>query len=193
MYVKGTLIKSMIEHIKSKYGENSFESFTIKLSPESQKLVNGLILPVSKIDKELFKETNKLADEMFGKGDGSFFIELGKQACTKAVMDIYKKTFENKLNSIEEIISSIPSAVMPLMFEGGKGESEEIKNNSVILRFGTKLFEDKELMDIIYKRILGWIEELLVNAGKEVLEIKKETENKWDDGTPYFEVFIKWQ
>ena len=193
MYVKGTLMKSMIEHIKSKYGENSFESFKDKLSPEAQQMVSGLILPVSKIEKSIFKETNELADEMFGKGDGTFFVELGKQACTKAVMDIYKRTFENKLDSVEDIVSSIPSAVMPLMFEGGRGESDDIKDNSVVMRFGTKLFEDKELMDIIYKRIVGWIEELFVNAGKKVLEIRKGNNGKWEDGTPYFEVFVKWE
>ncbi|GEM_PF-4876609 len=194
MHVKGTNLKVIQEVIKEKFGDKGWQSYLRLLSDETRKVMEGLILPSSLYSKEIYKEANKVADFLFGDGEGSFIRELGRRSSSISVFQLYRDLIGRKLETPRDVIKYVPSAVMPKIFAGGIGETVLVTENRGIFRVGVPFAkEDHETLWVIAQRGIGWALQLLEQAGAKKAEFVRLGWGKWENGIPYAEIEVIWE
>ena len=193
MHVKGTNLKVIKEVILEKYGREGWEKFLNLLSDDARKAMEGLLLPSSLYSKEIYTEVNKVADFLFGNGKGSFIRELGRVSSSENVFKLYSDLIGKKIETPVDVIKYVPAAVMPKIFNGGRGETIRIGSNSGVFRVGTEFSrDDREVLWVIAQRGIGWALNLLEQVGAKNSRFVKLSWGEWKDGVPYAEIEVAW-
>ncbi len=193
MEVKGTNFKVIKDVILEKYGEEGWQRYLNLLSEETKKIMDGLILPSSLYSKEYYKEANMVADFLFGDSNGSFIRELGRRSSTISVFELYGELIGRKIETPQDVIKYVPAAVMPKIFNGGKGETISVTEHSGTFRVGVNFAtDDQEVLWVIAQRGIGWAQQLLEHAGAKNPRLAHLGWGTWKDGIPYAEIEMEW-
>ena len=194
MHVKGTNLKVIKPKIIELEGQKGWNRYLSLLSDDTKKIMNSLILPSNLYDKQSYIEANRVTDFLFGNGKGSLIIELGRESARTSVFDLYNSLLGKHLKSPRDIIKIVPEAIMPKIFAKGRGETISVNDNNGTFRVGTEYCKgDKEFLNIVELRGIGWVEELLEYAGAKNSKVKHTSKGTWDDGTPYVEIYVEWE
>ena len=194
MHVKGTNLKVIKPKIIEIEGLEGWEKYLEILSEPTRNVMDSLILPSSLYDKSIYVEANRIADFLFGDNKGSFIIELGKISAKESVFGLYNSILGKKLKTPQDIIKIVPAAVMPKIFAQGRGETVSTNSTNGTFRIGTEYCkDDEEFLDIIGLRGIGWVEGLLSHAGAINPKVKHTAKGLWNDGIPYFEIYVEWE
>ena len=193
MHVKGTNFKVIKETILEKFGEEGWQRYLNLLSEETRKVMEGLILPSSLYSKETYKEANMVADFLFGDGNGSFIRELGKKSAAITVFRLYSELIGRKIKTPQDVIKHVPSAVMPKIFNRGRGETIKVTEHSGAFRVGADFAtDDQETLWVIAQRGIGWAQQLLEHAGAKNPRLVHLSWGTWENGIPYAEIEMEW-
>ena len=105
-------------------------------------------------------------------------------------MELYHSVFKRKLKTPADAIEGLVPLLAKMLFEDLEPEKIEVKSNSAKYILRGKMLEDNIFADILGKRSIGWIEEVLSRIGKTA--IATYTYGK-DEKGPFLTFDIKWE
>ncbi|HDS08943.1 MAG TPA: hypothetical protein ENN73_01840 [Firmicutes bacterium] len=158
MQVKGTVFKSSIEYIKTRFGEEGFQRILSNLSPEEQSVLLLRVSAALWYPFELYINLSKSILKEFGEMNPKVLREMGGYSAEKGLYGAYKIIF--RLGTPTYIIK-IARKAYSLYFDRGILEIHESGECMVKL----KLHDITEINDLHLERILGWMEKTFEMTG----------------------------
>ncbi len=189
MKIKGILLIGTKEFIVRNYGEREWEKFLDTLPDNVSAPLRKIILPGGLYDLQLYTVLNKEADRYFGSGDGKLLETIGRTTADES-MELYASVFKRKLASPEEAIDGLVPLLANMLFENLETESINIRKGGATYTLRGRILEDEDFAEILGKRSIGWIEEILSKIG--TIAVATYTYGR-DEKGPFLTLEIKWE
>jgi hypothetical protein len=157
--IKGVALKSTIEFLKARLGEEGFAKLLESATPEEAAIFKAPVLLSNWYEFSLLRKLMKLAEGKVALTTGrSLPWEMGRFSAEAALSSIYKLFF--KVADVSFIVKKA-SYLFPTLYDSGEMELVESRANGAIMRI--KNFD--EFSPEFCDRMQGWMERTVELTG----------------------------
>ncbi|OGU54049.1 MAG: hypothetical protein A2V66_08150 [Ignavibacteria bacterium RBG_13_36_8] len=185
MEVKGIAVSTITPFIQGQFGEKEYENWLWSLPPESKKIFESTIIEDDwyPVVDALVIPTRKIC-EIFYNGNTEGAKALGRFSADHSLKGILKWLIQ--IRSPESLLEKA-SDVMETYYRPSELVITESEKNSTVLR----IIEFPDLDEILYIRMIGWIERALEICGCKKIKINMTA--SLADGDDFTEFQITWE
>jgi uncharacterized protein (TIGR02265 family) len=181
--VKGTVLLSRSEFVRSEYGDAAWQQVLARVSPASRPLLEGLILSSQWYPFEINADLDGAIVEVLGHGDRSIFKKMGAKSA-QANLGGPHQAFLRKGDPQGFMAGA--DRIYRFYYDTGRREYQQTGPNSGVMT----TYEAETLSENDCLTVIGWHEEALRMCGAATVRITEETCRA--RGGPYCRYQVSW-
>jgi uncharacterized protein (TIGR02265 family) len=166
--VKGAVLISRVEYVRSEYGDAAWQRVLARVSPASRQLLEGLLLSSAWYAFEINTDLDHAIVEVLGHGDRGIFKKMGAKSA-QANLSGPHQAFLKKGDP--QAFMAATDLVYRFYYNTGRREYRQSGPGSgVITTYDAETFSENDCLTV-----MGWYEEALRMCGATSVRITEET------------------